>query len=299
MHLDRIKYRSRRFKQVLMYLSVVAFILLTACSAWLNTVRLQVDKEEAVALFGQNGTPVKSYFDRSADYTIHSVQVGDTTKPAMIFVHGAPSSLSGFKSYLQDSLLLQKYLLVAVDRPGYGLSDFGKVDYSILHQAQALSIVIDRYAHQGKKVKLVGSSYGGPVVGAMAMLRPESVSEVVFISASVKPKAEKTYWISYPFSYYPLKWWVPALIQVANEEKLNHQVALEELAPYWSHIKARVTIMHGQKDDLIYYENAIFLRDQLGHTHQTLISLPEDGHYLPWQKKDLVIKVLQGTLERN
>jgi hypothetical protein len=56
---------------------------------------------------------------------IHYVKAGDETKPAVIFLHGSPGSLSAFIGFLADTVLLRQALLVSIDRPGFGESNFG------------------------------------------------------------------------------------------------------------------------------------------------------------------------------
>src|SRR3954465_10285897 len=47
-------------------------------------------------------------------------------KPVLLFLHGAPSSLSFFRKYFVDPFLLKYFHIIAIDRPGYGYSGFGK-----------------------------------------------------------------------------------------------------------------------------------------------------------------------------
>jgi pimeloyl-ACP methyl ester carboxylesterase len=41
----------------------------------------------------------------------------------LFLIHGAPGAWFGYKDYLNDSLLLQKFKIVAADRFGYNRSD--------------------------------------------------------------------------------------------------------------------------------------------------------------------------------
>ena len=113
--------------------------------------------------------------------TLHRYRVGPRTirymetpplpgKPTVVFIHGAPSSLSFFNEFFKDTALLNRAQLVAVDRPGYGYSDFGHVEPSILKQAELLQPLIDRYKKSAYLV-VVGSSYGGSVSARPRSLR--------------------------------------------------------------------------------------------------------------------------------
>lgn len=58
--------------------------------------------------------------------TIHYAEVGTgtTAKPTLFFIHGSPASWHCYDNYMQDTALVNKYRIVAVDRPGFGFSDF-------------------------------------------------------------------------------------------------------------------------------------------------------------------------------
>ncbi len=57
---------------------------------------------------------------------MHYTHLGDLDLPLVVLVHGTPGSSNGFMDYLADSLLPEKAQLIALDRPGFGDSDYGK-----------------------------------------------------------------------------------------------------------------------------------------------------------------------------
>lgn len=227
--------------------------------------------------------------------TVRWLELGDTTKPVTILIHGAPSSMAGWRGYLADTSIISKVCLVAIDRPGYGGSGFGKPETSVLEQANALLPIIKKYAQRGKGVRIVGSSYGCTIAVRLAMLKSEYINELVLISGSTKPEAEKTYWISYPLDYPLLNWIVPPVLNVASKEKLSHPEELRKMLPHWNNITCKVTIVHGKKDDLIYYENALFTQQMLRNSKGVkLITVNNAGHYLPWKRIGMVRRLILG-----
>ncbi len=119
-----------------------------------------------------------------ASRTVRSTGVvkapGDSARPVVLFIHGAPSSLSFFNEFFKDTALLNRAQLVAVDRPGYGYSDFGRVETSVVRQAELLQPLIDRYRN-APYLMIVGSSYGGSVSARLAMNNPGRVDHVVVV----------------------------------------------------------------------------------------------------------------------
>ena len=90
--------------------------------------------------------------------------------PVLVFVHGSPGSLAAYENYLKDSLLQQQAILIAVDRLGFGYSDFGKAIPSLRLQAQLIAAILEDFPNT-KKI-LIGHSMGGPVNSRLAMDYP-------------------------------------------------------------------------------------------------------------------------------
>lgn len=219
--------------------------------------------------------------------TIRYLEIGNDSLPTIMFFHGSPSSMSMFeRNFFRDSLLLANVHMVGVDRPGYGMSDFGKPDTSIAHQAEMIAPLVEKYAE--KRLILLGSSYGGPVAARLAMTHPNEVDGLILVSSSNKPGAERTYKISYMIANPWWSWLFPRVIKTSNVEKLSHKAALEEIEKDWPKIICKTTILQGEEDDLVYPENALFA-DSLISGPTELILIPDAGHSLLWDHDELVI----------
>lgn len=216
-------------------------------------------------------------------------------KPTIIFVHGAPSSLSFFNEFFKDTALLKRAQLVAVDRPGYGYSDFGRVEPSILRQAELLQPLIDRYKESPDLI-VVGSSYGGSVSARLAMNNPGVIDQVVFVSSALGPGLERTYGISYWVDKAPLRAVVPPLLRLANDEKLAHRQALEAILPDWSRITAGIIMLHGLRDELVYPTNVAFAKKQLRNAQFKQFILPDSRHDIVVNKREYIASILLGML---
>lgn len=139
-------------------LTIVVLAIGGLIIAWFVDSR-QSDQELAEEFKGQRIQPTVHYYRVSnrhsngtsrdeAPRTIRFIETpaspADSALPVVIFVHGAPSSLSFFNAFFKDTTLLNRARLVAVDRPGYGYSDYGRVETSIIRQAELLQPLIDR-----------------------------------------------------------------------------------------------------------------------------------------------------------
>ena len=298
-----------RFLRVLGWTSLTLLILVigTLIVAWFVDFR-QTDQELTDEFRNQPIRPaihryrIANPTGESEPRTIRFMETtspGDSALPVVLFVHGAPSSLSFFNAFFKDTTLLNRARLVAVDRPGYGYSDFGWVETSIVRQAAYLQPLIDRYK-RAPFLMVVGSSYGGSVSARLAMNNPGRVDHVLFVSSALGPGLERTYPISY-FADSPLiRWVVPTLLRLANDEKLAHRQALEAILPDWPRIRANITMLHGQRDELVYPANVLFAKKQLVNARVKQFLLPENRHDIVFSKREYMTEILLNILtQRN
>lgn len=237
---------------------------------------------------------------RYGDRPMRYVELGDDSKPLIVFVHGAPSSSSFWEELLVDSSLLKNAKLLAVDRPGYGFSGYGRPEISVRKQAEAIAPILREKRERHEQIIVHGSSYGGAVTARLAMDYPELVDGILLQSASVAPEKEKTYWISYPTSHWAFKWLVPGAFRVANAEKLSHADQLRAMAKLWHNIRSAVIVAHGTADGLIYPDNACYAESLLTNTSFLETNMFKGrGHDLLWTKtnflKRSLLKLLRVT----
>lgn len=261
-------------------------------SWWMaQRVEFRMSDDDLVNEYSQSDSklPLSIHRYQVEDRTVRFVEFGHDSLPVTILVHGAPSSLSFFNSLYADTSLTNHTLLVGVDRPGYGYSNFGESVTSVKKQAHFLQPLIDYYANKGRKVILAASSYGGSVVAKLAMDNPDAVSGILFISSSLAPGQEYTYPISYVIDSPWFSWFFPTILKVANDEKLNHHKALEDIQDGWTRIRSRIILLHGKADDLIYFSNAEYARQRLTNAMSfKLIPLDGIGHTIMWDRPDLI-----------
>lgn len=219
------------------------------------------------------------------DRDIHYVAIGDTSKPAVLFVHGSPGSWDNFLSFMRHPVLLSKFRLISVDRPGFGRSGIGKPERSLEKQAQLINRVLE--IEQSSSSILVGHSYGGPVIAKMAIEYSDKIDGVIFVAASIDPDLEKTKWFQIPVHYKVLSWILPDILYSTNEEIIALKKELEDLMPLWSSIAQPTSIIQGTNDNLVPYENALFGEKMLVNTSPKMV-IRDMNHFIPWENPDLI-----------
>lgn len=223
---------------------------------------------------------------------VQSVAEGENTLN-LVFLHGSPSSLSAWNTYFKDSLLRTKAVLHGVDRPGYGYSNFGDALTSIDTQAKVIRAVID--AKKLENVITIGSSYGGPVA-ARAAVNNERVKGVIMISPAIDPENEQRIWQADFTQFWLTRWLVPTGYRIAGDEKEVHAEELAKIAADWSALSIPVMHIHGDKDDLVPYENIEYTRRVFSNIE--IFTTPNTGHEIAWSRPDLIIPYILQMIEK-
>jgi pimeloyl-ACP methyl ester carboxylesterase len=219
---------------------------------------------------------------------IHYILAGDSSKPLVLFVHGSPGSLDAFIGFLVDTALLPKTLLISTDRPGFGYSNFGRAEPSLLKQAEALKPILEKYRGNRPNV-LVGHSLGGPLIARMAIEYPELVDGLIIVAGSIDPELEPNEtWFRAPLATPFLSWILPRALRASNEEIYQLKPELEEMLPMWKKITCPVIVIQGTKDELVPYENVDFAKKMIVNAPVEFVIREGMNHFVPWSNPELI-----------
>ena len=102
----------------------------------------------------------------------------------ILFIHGQPGSLEDWEPLI--SSLSSNYRVTVYDRPGHGYSSAEKIEYNLQHNANiALGIINELHL---ESVIVVGHSYGGSIIMALAVRNPHQIKAFIPIAGATYPK---------------------------------------------------------------------------------------------------------------
>ena len=249
----------------------------------------------------------KEFFDKAKiSYTdsiisigenkLHYIETGKKDNPTLFFVHGSPGSWDAYKEYLKDSLLLQKFRMIAVDRPGFGYSDFGEAK-NLFEQASLIDQLVAKI-NNGKDIYLIGHSYGGPTIVKMAIDKPNLFKGIVILAGAIDPDAETPEKWRNIFKAKPIRYIVPGALRPANDELIWLKTDLKIMKPTLNKITTNVIVIHGTEDPLVPYSNVAFIeREFINAKSMDIISIKNANHFIPWEHFKLIRDKLL-TLEK-
>ncbi len=278
-------------------LRFISYFLLLILIGWIIAVQsgcmvMRIpDSEwaEKLRAKGQLSAPRFLNISSSTGRSIHAVAilVADSL-PWVILLHGSPGSADAYLDYLADTSLTRRANLVAMDRAGFGYSDYGHPETSLQRQAADVKAVADQLA-PGQKVLLVGHSMGGPVICRFAMDYPEQTAGIVNVAGSVDADLEPHPWWQPVLDVPPMSWLLPGSLWASNHEIRYLASELKQMMPFWANIRCPVEIIHAQDDSLVPVGNVDFCKKMLtGAVRVEVKLLPTGDHFILWSRRDVV-----------
>lgn len=285
----------RRFLKFILIAYLVLFVLslfLSGCFSF-RLSQKQLNKQfEGAAI-----KPVQHKI-QSGDLLINYAEAGYDSLPVAFFVHGSPGSWSAFVDFMKDSLLLTQVKIVAVDRPGFGYTDFGNGVKSLEKQSEYLKPLVEKYRKNGNKMILIGHSLGGPLIARMAMDYPQLIDNLIIVAGSIDPELEPNEkWFRVPLNFPPIRILIPKSFRASNTEILHLKPELEKMVPLWANITQPVTVIHGGKDFLVDPENVDFARKMLTQAKTEFVVVDSMSHFVPWTHPQLIKNAIRKSLK--
>ena len=112
---------------------------------------------------------------------IRYLQIGEGQN--IFLIHGSPGSIEDWESII--GTLASDYRVTAYDRPGHGFSSAEKIGYNLEHNAHIAFGLIKKL--DLKNVIVVGHSYGGSVIMALAVKNLHQVEAFITIGGATYP----------------------------------------------------------------------------------------------------------------
>ncbi len=289
---------ARMVRIFIRFILGVLIFLIVALLIGDRFVQFRMDDKELTEWFkARNIQPHIGYYEAQGR-KVRYIGVGDNPEATILFIHGAPSSMSYWKGYLADSVLLSRATMYAVDRPGYGYSGLADPLPDISAQAAIISKILDSLHHVHRPVIVVGVSYGSPIAARLAMDYPELVDGLILMAPPLGPGREKYFWFTYPIESPLIHWVIPRMLQTANREKVHHREELAKMLPLWNRIRVPVMYLQGQEDRLVDTSNASFALEHLTNVPSLNIQMiPGRGHLIAFDEKDRIIRTIVNMID--
>lgn len=115
-------------------------------------------------------------FARIGRIRVHYVEAG-RGKKTILLIHGLGGSTDSWENNVGP--LSNRLRVIALDLPGFGLSDKPRIDYSIIFYYSFVAKFIESL--KVAPLAVCGSSLGGHIAAELALHRPDLVSQLVLV----------------------------------------------------------------------------------------------------------------------
>jgi len=123
-------------------------------------------------------TAVRQGIEKVGDLDIFYREAGDPKKPAIVLLHGFPSSSHMYREVLRG--LSDSYYLIAPDYPGFGESSFPPPEKFTYSFDNIASVIEQFLAQKGlKQYSLMIQDYGAPIGFRIATAHPKRVQSII------------------------------------------------------------------------------------------------------------------------
>ena len=120
----KVRHSGKIIRRSILYFFMLIAVWITLAQCFIMKERWS--DEKAYSVFKSKNIPLKIYDTLINNHHLHYAVCGDDALPTLVFVHGSPGSWMHYMKYMWDGDLRKKFRIVAIDRPGFGYSDFGK-----------------------------------------------------------------------------------------------------------------------------------------------------------------------------
>lgn len=245
----------------------------------------------------------------------------------ILLIHGLPGCIEDWETIIPE--LSKKFRVTVYDRPGHGFSSANNLKYNLEQNADFAFALIDKLKLNNPLV--VGYSYGGSIIVAMAVRNTSNVKAFVSVSpiTSVKGKPNMIFKIlkipmmgpacglfiklfgcrmvrkglniafdpnqkDMPEGFADTRCMIISQMQTLNataHEELTIRSDVKNMTPFYGNIKNPLFIVHGESDKVVPATDSMLLYKAVPGSKLTL--LKKTGHMVQYAKPTELIKVIE------
>jgi pimeloyl-ACP methyl ester carboxylesterase len=278
-------------KKIFLYSILLATVWVTLSQCLIMRNRWSDGK--AYSVFKNKKIPLQLLDTFINNHRIHYAVCGDTSLPTLVIIHGSPGSWMNYMHYMWDTSMRKKFRIVAIDRPGFGYSDFGKAQ-NLQTQTDLILPVIESLKNT-KPLYLLGHSLGGPLVVQLAASKPGLANKLIIVAGALDVSQEKKENWRHFMDKKPFYWLLPGAFGPSNTELLYLKKDLVTLQPAFKKITCDVLFIHGDKDTWVPIENVAYGKSMMTNA-ASLVSdtIKNADHQIPWKNEARLKEILLG-----
>jgi pimeloyl-ACP methyl ester carboxylesterase len=280
------------------YMRKIFLYSIALLSVWMLLAQCMIMKErwsdkKAYSVFKAKDVPLEMHDTIINNNHLHYAVCGNDSLPTLVFIHGSPGTWMHYMKFMWDSSMRKKFRIVAIDRPGFGYSSFGKAMH--LQEQSNMILPLLEKIKSDKPMFLVGHSMGGPVAVKMAADNPTLFKTIVIVAGAIDVSQEKKETWRKIMNVRPFYWALPGAFGPSNTELLYLKKDLIPLQNDFAKITCHVLFVHGTKDTWVPIKNIAYGKKMMINAASIYAdTLKGADHQIPWKNKQELTDILLG-----
>ena len=268
-------------------LAVMAVIIVTVMSF----ITPDSGKKVLRRLNEKNIFPTARTFSYHDSHKINVITVGDSTKPALMLIHGSPGDWSAWENIITNDSVRAAYYILSLDRAGFGetpvpalanLSDQADVVWRILQELQIDS-----------NITLAGHSYGGAVVEQLLIEHSIAFKLAVMVAPTLSPDIMQPRWYNKVARWKLVNYIISKDLKASNIEMLGLTASLKLNEEAVSSIQIPIVYIQGKKDVLVDFGTVDYFKG-LKSDGVKYVIIDDMNHFTPWSDPYLITDAILG-----
>ena len=247
---------------------------------------------------------IQAQYLRNNEFQLHFRSFGTAKQAVAVWIHGTPGGWSDIGRLFAHPTFNAEVKLVSIDRPGWGQSQ--KIDQpQLITDFDQISTYIGpllaelKQAHPDVPLILVGHSWGGSLVPALAADYPNLVDAVMVLAGGLDPKLTQPRWYNKLARRWPVNRIIGDRLRAANVEVYTLAPQLAARVDELRMLPMPVLVIQGDKDKLVSPRNADFAEAHFHPQRSRVVRLKGQGHLLQIERSELIAQCILAMAQGN
>ena len=231
----------------------------------------------------------KIKFTRVEAFTPDSLVVGgyvfgDSSKRPLLLIHGSPGDWSAWVNTIVNDQILANYYVIAMDRPGYGLTNVpGQA--TLKAQSEAARILINQLRLD--RLVVVGHSYGGAVVEQLLVDHDDIFELAILVAPTVSPGHMEPRWYNKIADWSFVQPFLSKELHSSNLEMNGLPASLRAIEAQVASIQTAIVFLQGTDDVLVPFASVGYFKKVKPYGVEYFL-YEGMNHFIPWTNPDLI-----------
>lgn len=251
-----------------------------------------------------NNSEIQSEFIEFDQFKLHFKYRGTAEKAVVLWIHGTPGSWDDIGELFIDKDFLSNVMLVSVDRPGWGLSQYienPRIMPEFNEQSKYIGVLLSKLKSESPGVPLivVGHSWGASLTPYLLLEHSENIDAAILLAGGLNPDLVKPRWYNKAASTWLVKSFLGEKLQFANDEIYQLRPELKSIVNRWGEIDKPIIVVQGADDGLVDPLNAEYAREKLNPENTHILILQEQGHLLQMERTVLIARCVMAAAAKD